>query len=285
MKPLLLLVGFSVMLGAATVARADLDRCPDKQREFQGQVAAADDAWNNLNAKVSAAQFPREAFLIAYRKHLEEEALHNLEDLITGYNSTALPKNKIPPVSKANLQLAAKNTVDLELARPEVKQVRAYAMQQAEDYFFQKRAAKLVELANRKKDMDDKFNNVHGQLNASCTYDFPSQTVRIAQGALDEAAKLENGVLQFLTANLPLKAKDGQLWDGDHPVLDLPVVTTSGVSIGGTNIALVPTFSGGALQIPVLPGVPGVPPLNIKLPDVSCCSGPGLGVHIGGISF
>lgn len=222
MKCLCLIARLTMLLIATTIVRADLDKCPEKQRQFQGQAAAMDGQWNYLNTQVTAAQFPRVAFQAEYRKMLEQNALHDLEDGITAHNLIpGLKANQKIAVSKAHLQIAAKIKVELSLKRPENIQKMEYDTKQAENYFHQKKADRLVELAKQKKDIDNQLADVQQKLNASCTYDFPSQTVRIAQGALDEKAKIEDGVLQFMTRNLPLKEKQGQLWFGDHPILDL----------------------------------------------------------------
>lgn len=273
---------FTIILltATATLATAQKDPCPTKQQQFQGQAAATDRSWQQINTELAAAKFPKVAFLAAYREQLETRASNDLGDTITALNSTIPAKKKVS-ISKANLKLAVKTKVDLSLKHPDVRDQMERDTQAAEDLFLQKKAAAQLELANKKKTMDDQINDAHKKLNASCTYDFPSQMVRIASDGLQVQSKIEDGVLRIATFNT-LQVKGGQLMYGDHPLMDIPVVTPSGISVGGANIQALPTFSSGNIEFPV---VPGLPPVKVPLPPVTIGSGPGLGVTIGSWHF
>lgn len=273
---------FGLLLASVTLTKAELDKCPAKQHELQAQASTARAAWEKINTNITNYQFSRTAFQAQYRTKLEELAVHDLEDTLTAWNATAPPGKKIPSISRANLQIAAKKKVELSLARPEVQRAMEDATQQAQDSVIKAKADALQRLAGKKQEMDNEISAAGKQLDASCTYDFPSQMVRIVDSTLDLKSSVENGVLNIMLRNTPFKVKDGQIWNGDHPLMDIPVVATDGVKVGGVNIAPLPTFNGGNVQLPILPGVA---PVNIRLPDVSVGHGPGLGVKIGNWSF
>jgi hypothetical protein len=272
---------FISFLVSNVVVSADIDPCPGKQVEFRKQAASANDKWSQINDEITKAKFDRVQFQNEYRKQLKQLALHDLQDTITALNSTRPAAKKIV-IAPADLQVAAARKVELSLARPEMKRAMDDATQQGENAFIQAKADAFTRLAKQKVDLDARISDSHKKLDASCTYDFPSQMNRDVDQVLQVKTKTENDVLTILSFNGKVPViKGGELVWGDHVLMNVPEVTTTGIMVGGTNVVPFPSFSGGNFNVPVAPGVT----IPIKLPDVSIGNGPGLGVHIGGWSF
>ena len=254
-----------LLVAGVTMAQVNLDPCVKAHRQFNDQASAVETAWHQQNAQISAAVFPRAKFQEEYRKNLQIRALHDLQDSLTALASK-YPQKNLKNIPKADLEEIARKKVELSLARPEGKEAMERDTLAAEDYFYKAKADALVKQAQKKSDMDGQINDGRKLLDANCTYDFPSQMTRIAQGAFDEKAKIEDGVLKIITFNSPLTMKGGQLWSGDHPVMDVPVVGLDGVKVGGVSLTPMPSFSGGNLLIPS--PLPGGNPIPIPVPHV-----------------
>jgi len=274
---------------ASSVALAALDPCPAKQHDFSTSVAATQVAWQKVNTELGAITFSRSRFQAQMRTKLEEQSVKDIEDTLTAVNSTR-SKDKQLAISKISLSAAAKKKVDLMLARPEMKKAVEQATLQAEDAFLQQKAAKQVELAQKKKQMDDQIDVEHKKLDDNCKYDFPSQLVRIVSQLLQIDMRIQDGMVtvgQFKT-DIPVISA-GKVMLGNHYLMDLPVIKDGQVQIGGTTVSPVPVILGGQVLLPatVLAGALQIPLPKIDVPVKigNGNDGHGLNVQVGNWKF
>jgi hypothetical protein len=289
MRLLSLLVTGSLFLFSATIVRGDIDPCPARQNDFRNAGATARAAWQKINLDVGGLQFNQKRFQAQLRTELEKQATQDIRDTIVAVNA-GRGADKQLHISDLSLQAAAKKKIDLMLARPETKSYIEQVTRQAEDTFIQEKAKKQLELANSKKQLDDQIDAEKKKLDANCSYDFPSQFVRIISQVLQIDVRVEGGMItigDFKTLIPVFNA--GKVMLGDHYLMDVPVVKDGQISVGGTSVGILPEIASGGI---LLPATAVAKALKIDLPKIDVPvkigggnDGHGLDVQVGNWKF
>jgi hypothetical protein len=270
------------------VVRAS-DPCPGRQSDLKNATDTARIAWLKLDSDVSGLKFDRTKFTTQLRAALEQSAVKDIQDSIAAVNATQPPTKQLH-ISDANLQVAAKKKVNLLFARPDMKTYVAKLTNDAEDAFIDAKAKKQVELANAKKQMDDQLIAEKAKLDGNCSYDFPSQFVRIIAQALQIDIRVDGGMVKFgeFQTLIP-EFNDGKVMLGNQRLMDFPVVKGGQVSIGGTSVGVTPMILSGGV---VLPATAILQALHIDVPKIDIPinigngnNGHGLNMQIGNWKF